>query len=236
MRARHGALMDLRVLDDPAAAVARMLTDAAVAGQQIVLTGGSTPGKAYEAAAAAGVDWSAATLWFGDERCVAPDDDRSNAKLAHDTLISRLPEARRPEVLRMEGELGPQDGAAAYETLVRDRLGEVPAWDLLLLGLGPDSHCASLFPDKGEKDVTDRLVVGVPEAGFEPYVPRISLTLPALNAAKRVVFLVTGAAKAEAMRRAFGDPPDPASPAGRVRPAGELLVVCDPAAAGGLQR
>jgi 6-phosphogluconolactonase len=136
----------------------------------------------------------------------------------------------------MEGERGPEEGAAAYAALVRERLGERPAWDLLLLGLGPDSHCASLFPEKPEKDVTDRLVVGVPEAGFEPFVPRISLTLPALDAARRVVFLVTGEKKADAMRRAFGEPPDPASPAGRVRPAGELIVLCDSAAAGGLAR
>jgi 6-phosphogluconolactonase len=228
--------MDLRVLDDPAAEVARMLADAAQEGQHVVLTGGSTPGRAYERAAAAGVDWSGATLWFGDERCVAPDDDRSNFKLARETLLDRLPEGRRPEVLRMEGERGPHEGAEAYEAKLRERLGDTPAWDLLLLGLGSDAHCASLFPGKPEQGVTDRLAVGVPEAGLEPFVPRVTLTLPALNAAKRVVFMVTGASKAEAVRRAFGDPPDETSPAARVRPAGELLVLCDPAAAGGLDR
>ena len=78
----------------------------------------------------------------------------------------------------------------------------------MLLGLGPDAHTASLFPSKPEKDVTDRLVVGVPEAGMEPYVPRISLTAAGAQRASRVVFLVTGAEKAEAVRRAFGDEPD----------------------------
>ena len=78
-----------------------------------------------------------------------------------------------------------------------------------MLGLGPDSHTASLFPGKPEVDVEDRLVVGVPEAGMEPQVPRISLTLPAINAARHVVFLVTGENKREAVRRAFGDEPDP---------------------------
>jgi 6-phosphogluconolactonase len=227
--------MDLRVTEDPAGEVARMLVDAAAGGRHVVLTGGSTPGKAYERAAAAGVDWRGATLWFGDERCVDPGDERSNYRLAHDRLLSRLDEDRRPEVMRMEGERGPEAGAEAYEALVRERLGERPAWDLLLLGLGPDSHCASLFPGKPEKDVTDRLVVGVPEAGFEPFVPRISLTLPAIDAARRVVFMVTGASKAEAMARAFGDPPDPDSPAARVRPAGEHIVVCDQAAAAGVR-
>ena len=227
--------MELRVVEDPAAEVARLLTEAARAGQHVVLTGGSTPGRAYELAAQAGEDWSRATIWWGDERCVPPGDERSNYKLAHDTLLARLPEAGRPQAVRMEGERGPQAGADAYEAAVRERLGEAPRFDLVLLGLGPDSHCASLFPGKPGPEVTDRLVVGVPEAGLEPFVPRISLTLPALNAARRVVFMVTGASKAEAVARAFDDPPDPASPAARVRPgAGELLVLCDAAAAGGL--
>jgi 6-phosphogluconolactonase len=131
----------------------------------------------------------------------------------------------------MQGELGPNEGADAYEREVRARLGDQPPWDLLLLGLGPDSHCASLFPGRPEVDVTDRLVVGVPQAGMAPQVPRISMTLPCLNAARRVVFLVTGESKREAVLRAFVDD-DPTSPASRVRPpAGELLVLLDSAAA-----
>jgi len=219
---------DLRVLDDPSAAAAELLVEAAEAGGHIVLTGGSSPKRAYELAA--GADWSRATVWFSDERCVPPDDEWSNFAMADAALLSRL--ASPPRVMRMEGELGPDAGAGAYEAAVRERLGGEPRWDLLLLGLGPDAHTASLFPSKPEKDVTDRLVVGVPEAGMEPQVPRISLTLPALNAARHVVFLVTGEEKAQAVRRAFGDPPDLASPAARVRPsAGELTVLLDPAAA-----
>jgi 6-phosphogluconolactonase len=111
----------------------------------------------------------------------------------------------------------------------------MPRWDLLLLGLGPDSHCASLFPGKPQVEERRRLVVGVELAGWEPQVPRISMTLPCLNAARRVVFLVTGAEKATAVRRAFGEPPDEASPAAHVRPDdGELLVICDRDAAGDL--
>jgi 6-phosphogluconolactonase len=216
----------IEVLEDPAAAVADMLTEAAEAGGHIVLTGGSSPRRAYEIAAARGNDWSRATVWFGDERCVPPEHEWSNAGMAEAALLSRL--QARPEVFRMEGELGPEAGAGAYEAAVRERLGAEPRWDLLLLGLGPDAHTASLFPSKPEKDVTDRLVVGVPEAGMEPQVPRISLTLPAINAARRVVFLVTGRSKRDAVRRAFGDPPDPSSPAARVRPrAGELTVLVD---------
>jgi 6-phosphogluconolactonase len=229
--------MEIRILEDPAEPVAEMLTEAAARGGNIVLTGGSTPRRAYETASRAGADWSGATLWFSDERCVAPTDGRSNFALAESALVGRLAADQRPEVMRMEGELGPEIGAANYEALVRERMGGDPRWDLLLLGLGPDSHVASLFPGKPEVQERQRLVVGVEHAGWEPFIPRISLTLPALNAARRVVFLVTGSDKAPAMKRAFGDPPDPASPAAHVRPrAGELLVLCDEAAAAELSR
>ncbi|HET6551028.1 MAG TPA: 6-phosphogluconolactonase [Solirubrobacter sp.] len=222
----------IEVLENPAERVAEMLGEAAAAGGHIVLTGGSTPKLAYEMAASAGVDWSGATVWFSDERCVPPENGLSNFRMANDALLGRLDRSVRPDVVRMEGELGPEAGAASYEAAVRERLGNDPRWDLMVLGLGPDSHVASLFPGKPEVAERGRLVVGVELAGWEPQVPRISLTLPALNAARRTVFLVTGKDKAKAVVRAFGDPPDPASPAGHVRPrAGELLVLCDAAAA-----
>ena len=224
--------MEIRVVEDPAAPVASMLVETAARGGQIVLTGGSTPKRAYETAARAGEDWSRATVWFSDERCVPPTSGLSNFALADAALLGRLDRSVRPQVVRMEGELGPDAGAASYEAAVRERVGGDPRWDLVLLGLGPDAHCASLFPGKPEVAERARLVVGVPLAGMEPQVPRISLTLPALNAARMVVFLVTGADKAQAMRRAFGDPPERSSPAAHVRPpAGELLVLCDPPAA-----
>lgn len=222
--------MRLEVLDDPAEAVAELLAGAARAGADLVLTGGSSPKRAYELAAARGADWSRATVWFSDERCVPPDHEWSNSAMAEAALLSRLDP--RPDEFRMRGELGPDEGADAYESEVRARLGDEPEWDLILLGLGPDSHCASLFPGKPEVDVDDRIVVAVPEAGMEPYVPRISLTLPAINAARHVVFLVTGESKQEAVRRAFGDSPDPTSPAAHVRPrTGRLTVYLDRAAA-----
>jgi 6-phosphogluconolactonase len=224
--------VDIRVEENPAAIVADMLVEAASGGAQIVLTGGSTPKLAYETAARAGADWSRATVWFSDERCVPPEDGRSNFRMADEALLGRLGEPLRPVVMRMEGELGPEPGAAAYEASVREHLGGEPRWDLVLLGLGPDSHCASLFPGKPEVEERGRLVTGVATAGMEPQVPRISLTLPALTGARRVVFLVTGEDKAQAVARAFGDPPDVSSPASRVRPtAGELLVLLDPPAA-----
>jgi 6-phosphogluconolactonase len=222
--------MRIEVLDDPAEAVAELLAGAAADAGELVITGGSTPKRAYELAAARGTDWSRASVWFSDERCVQPDHQWSNYAMAEAALLSCLDP--RPDAFRMRGELGPDRGAEAYESEIRARLGGDPHWDLVLLGLGPDSHCASLFPGKPEIDVTDRVVVGVPEAGVEPYVPRISLTLPAINAARHIVFLVTGESKQEAVRRAFGESPDPSSPAAHVRPnAGELTVYLDPAAA-----
>jgi 6-phosphogluconolactonase len=224
--------VEIQVLEDPAAPVADMLVEVAGRGGHIVLTGGSTPRRAYETASRASIDWSGATIWFGDERCVAPHDALSNFALADSALIGRLPREQRPEVMRMEGELGPEIGAANYEALVRERLGSDPRWDLLLLGLGPDAHVASLFPGKPEVEERRRLVTGVEYAGWQPYISRISLTLTALNAARRVVFLVTGKEKAPALKRAFGSPPDPEAPGAHVRPgAGELLVLCDAEAA-----
>ena len=222
----------MRVSEDPAAPVAELLGEAAARGGNLVLTGGSTPRRAYETAARSGSDWSRATVWFSDERCVPPGDGRSNFSLVEGALVSRLPKDAQPEVFRMEGELGPEIGAANYEAELRARLGNDPRWDLALVGLGPDAHVASLFPGKPEVEEARRLVAGVEYAGWDPFIPRITLTLPALNAARRVIFLVTGADKAPAMKRAFGDPADPSSPASRVRPrAGELIVFCDEAAA-----
>ena len=218
--------------ENPAEVVSGMLVDAAKAGGHIVLTGGSTPKLAYEMASRADVNWSDATVWFSDERCVPPESGLSNYRMANEALLGRLNKGVRPSVMRMEGELGPEAGSASYEALVREHLGGEPRWDLLLLGVGPDAHCASLFPGKPEVEERRRLVTGVELAGMEPQVPRISLTLPALRSARRTVFLVTGADKAQAVARAFGDPADPSSPAAHVRPgAGELILVLDQAAA-----
>ncbi len=218
--------------ENPAEVVAGLLVDAASAGGDVVLTGGSTPKLAYEIASRAGADWSSSTVWFSDERCVPPESGLANFRMANEALLGRLDRGVRPTVMRMEGELGPEAGSASYEASVRERMGSEPRWDLLLLGLGPDAHCASLFPGKPEVEERSRLVTGVELAGMEPQVPRISLTLPALNSARMTVFLVTGADKAQAVVRAFGATPDAGSPAAFVRPsAGELLVVLDPAAA-----
>ena len=230
--------MDLRVLEDPAAACAELLVEAASAGHHIALTGGSTPRRAYEQAAELDDDWSGAKLWWGDERCVAPDDENSNYGMAKEALLDRL--AGSPEVHRIRAEHGPSGGADDYERELRSALGEgTPRLDLVLLGLGPDAHVASLYPGHDTLDVSDRLAVPVPEPGWKPFIPRVSLTLSVINGARRVVFLVTGEDKAEAVDASFG-PGRSAShdaPGSCVRPVdGELILLLDEAAARRLPR
>jgi 6-phosphogluconolactonase len=217
--------MDVRVLEDPA-------------GHHIALTGGSTPGRAYEQAAELERDWSGAKLWWSDDRCVPPDDELSNFRLAKESLLDNLPADGAPEVHRMRAERGPHVGADDYEAEMRSALGEqTPRLDFLLLGLGPDAHVASLYPGQPTLDERDRVAVGVEEAGWKPYVPRVSLTLPVLNAARRIVFLVSGEDKAEAVERCFTPGIDPSreAPGSLVRPVdGELILLLDEAAAGRL--
>ena len=225
---------EVTVLDDPAAEAAERLAAIADAGGHIALAGGSTPRRAYEQAAELDADWSHATLWFGDERCVPPDHEHSNFGMARRALLSRLGVgADAPEVRRMEGERGPGDGADAYEEALREEFGDVePRLDLILLGLGPDMHTASLFPGDSALAVEGRFAVGVETPGMAPLVPRITLTLDAINAGREVVFLIAGEDKAEAVARAFNDAPGPHAPASLVRPhAGNLTLLLDPAAA-----
>jgi 6-phosphogluconolactonase len=226
---------DTLVLKDPAAAAAERLAAAANAGGHIVLTGGSTPRVAYERLSKMNVDWSASTLWFGDERCVPPDDEHSNFGMARDALLNRLPGAA-PDVRRIEGELGPDEGAAAYERELREAFGDqLPRFDLLLLGLGPDAHCASLFPNQPSLDERERLAVGIERPGLAPWIPRVTLTVPVINAAREVVFLIAGAEKAAAVERAFAGKPDRGAPASLIAPAsGAMTVLLDRAAAGRL--
>jgi 6-phosphogluconolactonase len=216
----------LHVVDDPAEPVAALLAEAARRGEAIVLAGGRTPARAYELAAALEPDWSAASAWWGDERCVPPHDERSNFLLVKRTLLDRL--SRPPAVHRILGELPPAEAADAYERELRDvELG------LVLLGLGPDAHTASLFPGSPQAAERTRRVTSGPP-GLEPFVERVTLTLPALRGARRVVVLVEGADKAAAVERAFRGPVDEEAPASLLREgAAPIDVYLDPAAAGG---
>jgi 6-phosphogluconolactonase len=212
---------DLQVLDDPAGAAADLLVGAS---GHVVLTGGSTPRSAYERAAAARPDWSGVEIWFTDERCVPPDHEQSNFRLVSAALLDRVDGAR---VHRMEGERGPHDGAVAYEREL-DESGPA-AFDLMLLGVGPDAHICSLFPGDDALAERERRVVGVEMAGMAPFVPRITLTLPVVNSTRQVVFLITGEDKAEAVARVFSGHPDPRAPGSLVE--GSPRVLMDAAAA-----
>jgi 6-phosphogluconolactonase len=212
--------------EEAARLVAERLAEQARAGGSVVLTGGSTPRQAYEIAAELEPDWSRVELWWGDERCVPPGDDRSNFGMAKKALLDRL--AHEPAAVhRMRGELGREAGAHEYA----DELAGIGDFHLVLLGLGPDGHIASLFPGFPTLDVADRAVVGS-GAGHEPFVDRISMTLPRICATGELLFLVAGEDKADAVARALGGEPSHETPGSLARAAdGTTRAVLDRAAA-----
>jgi 6-phosphogluconolactonase len=187
---------ELHVLADPSHAVAELLAEHARRGDSIVLTGGSSVAGAYREAASLEPDWSTVTLWWGDERCVPPDDERSNYRLSKENLLDHLQREPR-EIHRIRGELPPADAAEELHRALEGR-----QLDLMLLGLGPDGHMASLFPGTPQLHVDDRRAT-YGASGLAPWVDRVTLTVPAINGASRIVFLVTGADKADAVSRAF---------------------------------
>jgi 6-phosphogluconolactonase len=231
--------LEIEVVDDPGRACAAMLVGVAAGGGHIVVTGGSTPRAAYgefvEAVQTVGIDVTRCTMWFSDERCVLPDDERSNYGMVRDALLTPLGEASAPVIRRMKGELGPDAAAQEYERELR--AAGPPRFDLVLLGIGPDGHLASMFPDQPSLSERSRLVLGVDEAGWEPYVPRVTLTFPALVNARQIVFLATGENKAGPVAAAFGPDarPDPHVPSSLLPPmAKEIKVLLDRDAAAGL--
>jgi 6-phosphogluconolactonase len=210
----------MRVLNDPdqvARAAANLVTEGMQAGGTLTLAGGTTPALCYRLLADAPIHWGRITILFGDERCVPPDHPDSNYRMARETLLDKVAPAT---VHRIPAELGPEVAAAAYEWVV-EKAGSL---DIVLLGMGPDGHCASLFLGNRALDA-DSLVVGVHGAP-KPPPERVSLTLATLRSAGRVLLLVTGEDKAEALARARRGE----VPAGMI-PGAEWLV--DRAAAGG---
>jgi 6-phosphogluconolactonase len=205
---------------------AELLAEAAARGGHIAVSGGSTPGPAYEAAAQLEPDWSRTELWFADERCVPPEDADSNYRLVGERLLVRL--ERPPSVEhRIRGELPAVEAADLYDEELRG-----VTLDFALLGIGPDGHTASLFPNDPALDDRDRRAVAVRRADFD----RVTMTSPLLNGAATVAFLAVGADKADAIRRTFADPPDLATPASLVRSAAGTTYTClDRAAAAALE-
>jgi 6-phosphogluconolactonase len=201
----------------------------------VALSGGSTPTRTYQLLATTAQELRDVEVWFADERCVGPDDEQSNYRLAADTLLG--PAEMDPErVHRMEGELGPDEGAARYAALLeakapRDRAcnggAGMAVLDLIVLGIGEDGHVASLFPDAATLSDTASVCLGVHDSP-KPPPQRITLGLPVLRAARRCLLLATGAAKAPAVTAMLGDPSPhvPASLLARER----LTVIADDAA------
>ena len=213
-----------------AAAIAAARAERGVA--HLALAGGNTPRAAYDALAGLVDDWAGVHLWFGDERCVGPEDPEANYRMVRETLLARaaIPEAR---VHRIAGELGALAAAERYEAEVRAGVaaadgGGTPALDLALLGLGEDGHTASLFP--GAPALADGGVLCLPvHDAPKPPPDRVTMTLELLGAARALVVLAPGARKADAIRRVRAGP-DPAVPASLLPDRTELLL--DPAAAG----
>jgi len=201
---------EIHVVGDPSSAIGDLLAEQAHRGGSIVLTGGSSVDRAYRRAAERTPDWSHVALWWGDERCVPPDDKLSNYRLAKESLLDRL-EAGPREEHRIRGELEPVRAAAEL-----DQALDGAVLDFLLLGLGPDGHVASLFPGSPQLGVDDRRAVSGP-AGFEPFVERVTMTMPTLQSARRIVFVVAGEEKADAVARAFGGDVSEEVPASLVR-------------------
>ncbi|MHC4472801.1 MAG: 6-phosphogluconolactonase, partial [Planctomycetota bacterium] len=183
---------------------------------RLVLAGGSTPRRLLERLADEPVEWSRVQVFFGDERCVEPDDPASNYRMAREALLDRVPLAEG-QVHRICGEEGPERAAALYE----EEIAAWPRFDMVLLGLGGDGHTASLFPGGPELSEARRRVV----ASRSPAPPpeRVTLTLPAINASREAMFVVTGEAKAARVAEVLAGSD---LPAGRVRPteAGMILA------------
>jgi 6-phosphogluconolactonase len=200
----------------------------------LVLSGGSTPKALFELLAtppyAGRIDWTRTHVFWGDERCVPPDDRSSNYRMAREALLDKVPIS--PEAIhRMRGEDPPQQAAAAYEADLRALFGGgAPRFDVVLLGMGDNGHTASLFPHLTAVRETSRWVVA--EYVGEVKMWRITMTPPLLNAAARVLFLVVGADKAAMLKRVLEGPRDiDALPAQVIAPAGALTWLVDQSAA-----
>ena len=192
----------------------------------IALSGGSTPKRLYELLAqgkGGHIDWKRVQIFFSDERNVPPDDVESNFRMAKESLFTAdlVPESN---VHRIHGEYSADEAARSYEQEIRKTLGDSPVLDLILLGLGPDGHTASLFPESPALNEKEKLVVGNRVAKLN--TDRITFTYPLLNAAAHVLFLASGADKSKIARSVLSGEAD--LPSGHVKPThGELIWMLD---------
>lgn len=209
----------------------------------VALAGGSTPERMYRLLASDtyrdAIPWASVYLFFGDERCVPPDDAESNYRMAREALLDHVP-VMPEQVFRMEGERDPQSAAMTYDAKLGDVFGltpgRIPQFDLILLGMGPDGHTASLFPHTDGLQVVERLVTANFVPKFDAW--RLTLTYPVLDAASNVLFMVGGAEKADAVYEVLEGANNPAEfPSQGVQsPGGTVTFLLDSAAASKLRR
>jgi 6-phosphogluconolactonase len=212
-----------------------------------VLSGGSTPQPVYKRLGRArdSLDWSKVHVFWGDERCLPPEDPQSNYGMARESLLAQVP-IPDDNVHRIKGELPPVEAAEDYQHRIAITFknhpglawcetsdGVIPSFDLILLGMGSDGHTASLFPGSFAMQETLRWVVGVTHyQPPPPEVDRVTFTLPLISAAANVIFLVSGEGKARCLEQVLVDDGEHALPAQRVRPlSGRLEWMVDRPAA-----
>lgn len=204
----------------------------------IALAGGSTPKRLYQLLASAPyadqIPWQRMRIFFGDERSVGPDDSESNYRMAHDALLAHVPIAK-DRIHRIHGEQSPiQDAASDYASVLKQYLpfddACVLQFDMVLLGLGPDGHIASLFPGTDALTITDAATAAVWVEKFNTW--RVSITYPLINHARRVWLFVAGASKAEIIDEIFNQAPQqPPYPVQAIQAENELCWFLDEAAA-----
>lgn len=173
----------------------------------VALSGGSTPSGLFKLLGTAfrqDVSWDLTDFFWVDERCVPPDNEDSNFRVAHEELLSKI-DIPSVNIFRIRGEIGPEEGAIAYEEELRRYFGAsgLPAFDLIILGVGEDGHTASLFPGSSALSEIKRVVIPVYAENLKSW--RITLTLPVLNNAGKVLFLATGPQKTNIMKEILGN-------------------------------
>lgn len=207
---------------------------------KMAISGGKTPLPLFRLLSRSdwvdALPWEKISLFWVDERCVEADDPRSNYGTARRELLSYVP---CTQFYRMRGDTEPEKAALAYEQTLRNEFnlkpGELPRFDMILLGMGKDGHTASLFPRSPALEVRNRLVIDqyVPHKGID----RLTMTLPVLNNARSCIFMVNGKDKNEVLKRALNLLDKPELPAQLVHPPiGDLIWIVDEAAATGIAR
>ena len=198
----------------------------------ISLSGGSTPKAIYLGLIGLDVDWSKIFFFFGDERCVPPSDDENNFRMASEAFLSPL-EIPADHIFRWQTELGdPETIAANYAQRLNEFFDGMPRFDLFLLGLGPDAHTASLFPDTSALHETEDIAVANWVPKFNAF--RLTLTPPVINNSANILFVVTGTGKADALHKVLaGEYRPDRLPAQLIKPAsgGLKWLIDEPAAA-----